>query len=193
MKRRNLLTSLPAAVAGGVLAPSISKADEGLLQAEGFHILDSDVGSIYMNGVWKTWIWKEHLQIKCPFPTGSKEWLIRGDGLRGTAAASGKEGSARYHSYAGIQEAILPRFDTTDLGDRVAEVYDRHAASFRLDEPDEEYPYPWQRAPWKILWLEFVCPDGAEHVLAVLPKFWDANANLTIFVKQPIDGEWEKP
>jgi len=201
MRRRDLLTKTPAVAAAMVVGGAVLDAEgsgvggghEGALgssTAQGgsegpgigarFRLLEERDRP----GVRYTMHPIREYVVECPYPVGSKAWLSVGDrDEAGNVVVCVEKGAfplVKQH-----RRVLFPRFvleGEGDLDERAEDVYravrERGFDSVKGDE-----------SAWRVVHVEFHCPDGVEHLMCGLPDTWDPRLCLGVMVKGQIGGE----
>lgn len=193
MKRRDMLTKVPAvaaglAVGGAVLDAGASEGvggPEGVIRTVaalgGFRLLEQRETSISApSGMWAVC---EYV-VECPYPVGSKAWFAVGDvDEEGAMLVHNARDSKYSYSYTETARRVLfPRFTAQDLGDldeRVVAVYRAACENgfHTAQGPDHE---------WRVVHVEYRCRDGVEHTIVGMPTTWDPRLALGVMVRGQI-------
>jgi len=116
--------------------------------------------------------------VECPYPVGSKAWIAIADrDDRGGLTVMGPKSLTGTY-----RRMVFPRFtlrEGEDLDTRAEEVYRAVC----------EHGFDGARGPdhsWRVVHVEYRCPDGVEHVMCGLPEDWDPRLVLGVMVKGQI-------
>ena len=187
MDRRDFIKMAPAAAAGMAVVGSVglTGASDGLGGHEGALVEGTaQGGSGGFRLVGETYhllpgeLALDRLVVECPYPVGSKAWIAIGDRDEkgGLTVMGHKSVTGTY------RRVIFPRFtlrEGEDLEERALEVYRAVC----------EHGFDGARGAdhaWKVVHVEYRCPDGVEHVMCGMPVPWDSRLALGVMVKGQI-------
>lgn len=179
MNRRKFLKTVPASVAGVAVVGSISET-EAKISSYSFRLLDES----------EEWIdipWADHESfplhryiVECPFPVGSNAWLAIADrDQAGQVVVSNGKSFSRFAKPT--RRVIFPRF--------VTEKENLHNQAQNAYQAVQQNGFDTAKGPdhqWRVVHVEYHCPDGIEHVMAGLPMSWDPRLCLSLMVKDQI-------
>lgn len=119
--------------------------------------------------------------VECSYPVGSRAWLAIADGdEEGNVVVEAQEGTVPFVKKH--RRVIFPRF-VVEEGEDVRE---RARAVYRAVR---EHGFDDVRGPehaWRVVHVEYRCPDGVEHVMCGLPMSWDPRLALGVMVRGQI-------
>lgn len=113
-------------------------------------------------------------KVESTFLVGSKDWIPIVDRDYGP---SGSEDGSRL-----TRRLYFPRFPNLVVHDLNQRVKDLHAQVSQKGFDGLEGSQ-WE---WKVVLVEYVCPDGVEYIMAGIPTVWDSKICLGVFMKHQI-------
>ena len=121
--------------------------------------------------------------VECPYPVGSKAWVSIADrDDRGLTVVGHKSVTGSY------RRMVFPRFQKKNMG-RDLDVADLQERAHAVYLAVKEHGFDNARGPdhkWKVVHVEFRCPDGVEHIMCGMPVEWDSKLALGVMVKGQI-------
>jgi hypothetical protein len=203
MKRREFVSRVPALAAGVAVGGAVGVAEassdvgghegvpaEGTAQggsggARGFRLVQEHLwteewveGEVGRGFPMHTYV------VECPYPVGSKAWFATGDHDEGGSVFVWEAEDLTMVPVVPLKtrRVMFPRFvagEGEDFRERARTVYDAVAVQgFDLARgPEHE---------WRVVHVEYRCPDGVEHVMVGLPMSWDPRLALGVMVRGQI-------
>jgi len=199
MKRRDFVTRVPVVAAGLTVggAVGLAEASEGARghegasgartaqggsgAAEGFRLVgESDERLVAFEKTFPglpvrpTFSLRRYV-VECPYPVGSRAWFAVADSDEEGRVVDGPAAPRR-------RAALFPRFvaeEGEDLRERARAVYNavRERGFDTASGPDHA---------WRVVHVEYRCPDGVEHVMCGLPLSWDPRLALGVMARGQI-------
>ena len=124
--------------------------------------------------------------VECPYPVGSRAWMAISDrDKKGAVVVSDELGGASWVRRP--RRVIFPRLTAEDFPDGEG-IEDRFAAVYRAVKEGGFDSVRGEDHEWRVVHVEYRCPDGVEHIVAGLPASWDPRLCLSMMVKAQIGG-----
>ena len=205
MKRREFVTRVPAVAAGVAVGGSVGPAEasggrgrhEGASGSSGplreavgaeqgrggFRLLDEVLHSDEDALTGRRYEMVQYV-VECPYPVGSRAWMALADRDEdGDVVVYDEWPKAVPVVSLRTRRAIFPRFvlgEGETVNARAREVFEA-VVSQGFDN------LRGSECEWRVVHVEYRCPDGVEHTIAGLPVSWDPRLCLSVFVQGQID------
>lgn len=118
----------------------------------------------------------EKFRVDCPFQVGSKMW---------TAMCSLKKGQISHPNEEGSYTLSFPRFEDSYLRRNLEVLNPDQALKKKIQETFTSSQDHYDMKT-KVIHVEYLCPDGKEHIVVGMPEHWDSELVLGISVRAHI-------